>query len=145
MKLSLLIGFFVNTLVLRTQIQGYVCFDEMLKQVREITLGAYAHQDLPFERLVEELQPERSLNSNPLVQVAFAVQNAPMEELQLTGLQLSRLELEYNTTRLDMEWHVWEQPQGLKVMVAYATDLYAQQTIHRMLGHFPNFVRRDSC
>ena len=131
-----LIGLFVNTLVLRTRIQGHVCFDELLKQVRSVTLGAYAHQDLPFERLVEELQPERHLSANPLFQVMFALQNAPMEEFQLTGLQLTRLELEYNMTRLDMEWHVWEQPQGLQVMVAYATDLFAQETIKRMLGHF---------
>ncbi|MUG92983.1 amino acid adenylation domain-containing protein [Scytonema sp. UIC 10036] len=135
-----LIGFFVNTLVLRTQIQSNLCFSELLTQVRSVTLGAYAHQDLPFERLVEELQPERQLNSNPLFQVMFALQNAPMSELQLTGLQLSRLELEYNMTRLDMEWHVWEQPQGLQVMVAYATDLFAQDTIQRMLGHFQTLL-----
>ena len=135
-----LIGFFVNTLVLRTQIQGNLHFDELLTRVQEVALGAYAHQDLPFERLVEELQPERHLNTNPLVQVIFALQNAPMEELQLKGLQLSRLELEYKTTRLDMEWHVWEQPQGLQVMVAYATDLFAQETIKRMLGHFQNLL-----
>ena len=135
-----LIGFFVNTLVLRTPIQSKECFDELLKKVRSVTLGAYAHQDLPFERLVEELQPERSLDSNPLVQVMFAVQNAPMSELQLTGLQLSRQELEYNTTRLDMEWHVWEQSQGLQVTVFYATDLFAQQTIKRMLGHFQTLL-----
>ena len=135
-----LIGFFVNTLVLRTQIQTKECFSELLSRVQEVTLGAYAHQDLPFERLVEELQPERHLNTNPLVQVMFALQNAPMSELQLTGLQLSRLELEYKTTRFDMEWHVWEQSQGLQVMVAYATDLFAQQTIHRMLGHFQTLL-----
>jgi amino acid adenylation domain-containing protein len=135
-----LIGCFVNSLVLRTQIQGNMCFEDLLKLVRSVTLGAYAHQDLPFERLVEELQPERSLNTNPLFQVVFALQNAPMEELQLTGLQLSRLELEYNTTRLDMEWHVWEQPQGLQVMVAYATDLFAQETIQKMFGHFQTLL-----
>ena len=135
-----LIGFFVNTLVLRTDLEGNLCFSKLLKQVRSVALGAYTHQDLPFERLVEELQPERHLNSNPLVQVVFAVQNAPMEELKLKGLQLSRLELEYNTTRFDMEWHILEHPQGLNVIVAYATDLFAQETIRRMLGHFQTLL-----
>ena len=135
-----LIGFFVNTLVLRTQCEGNLRFNELLTRVQEVTLGAYAHQDLPFERLVEEQQPERHLNINPLFQVMFALQNAPMEELQLLGLQLSRLELEYNTTRCDLEWYVCEHPQGLQVIVAYATDLFAQETIRRMLGHFQTLL-----
>ena len=135
-----LIGFFVNTLVLRTDLGGNPSFSELLSRVREVALSAYAHQDLPFEKLVEELQPERHLSHNPLFQVMFAVQNAPMEDLQLKGLQLSRLELEYKTTRVDLEWHVWEHPQGLEVMVAYATDLFAHQTIQRMLGHFQTLL-----
>ena len=135
-----LIGFFVNNLVLRTNLKDNPSFSELLSRVRSVALGAYAHQDFPFEKLVDELQPERNLSQNPLFQVVFSVQNAPMEELQLKGLQLSRLELEYNTTRLDLEWHVWEHPQGLKVMVAYATDLFAQETIKRMLGHFQTLL-----
>ncbi|MBW4630461.1 MAG: amino acid adenylation domain-containing protein [Iphinoe sp. HA4291-MV1] len=135
-----LIGFFVNNLVLRTDVSGNPSFSDLLTRVREVALGAYAHQDFPFEKLVEELQPQRNLSQNPLFQVIFAVQNAPIQELQLKGLELSRLELEYNTTRVDLEWHIWEHPQGLGVMVAYATDLFAPETIERMVAHFQRLL-----
>ncbi len=135
-----LIGFFVNSLVLRTNLEGNPSFSDLLTRVREVALGAYAHQDLPFEKLVEELQPERNLSQNQLFQVVFAVQNAPMEELQLKDLQLSRLEFEYKTTRFDLEWHIWEHSQGLEVMVAYATDLFAPETVERMVGHFQTLL-----
>ena len=97
-----LIGFFVNMLVLRTRVTGEESFEELLQQVREVCLGGYAHQDVPFEKLVEELQPERSLSHTPLFQVVFVLQNQPMGELTLPGLQLGGLEMENTVAKFDL-------------------------------------------
>ncbi|MEP0858638.1 amino acid adenylation domain-containing protein [Trichocoleus sp. DQ-U1] len=142
-----LIGFFVNSLVLRTNFDGNPTFRSLLSRVREVSLGAYAHQDLPFEKLVEELHPERNLNQNPLFQVVFALQNAPMSALELPDLTLSPLQfLDTETTRFDLEFHLWEQKEnnglgvdsseGISGFVVYSTDLFDAATINRMLGHF---------
>ena len=149
-ELESLIGFFVNSLVLRTDLSGNPTFRELLARVREVALGAYAHQDLPFEKLVEELQPNRDTSRNPLFSVVFALQNAPMERLELPGLTLSSLNLDTKTTRFDLELYLWEcsdnfrtlwgegwQPsEGLRGVLVYSTDLFDQATIARMLGHF---------
>ncbi len=146
-----LIGFFVNSLVLRTDLSGNPTFQELLSRVREVALGAYAHQDLPFEKLVEELHPERHLNQNPLFQVVFALQNAPMESLELSGLKLSPLQfVDTGTTRFDLEFHLWERKQnnglgvdssaGISGFVVYSTDLFDAATINRMLGHFQTLL-----
>src|ERR671932_2088046 len=146
-----LIGFFVNSLVLRTDLSGNPTFRELLSRVREVALGAYAHQDLPFEKLVEELHPERKLNQNPLFQVVFALQNAPMQALELPGLTLSPLEfVDTGTTRFDLEFHLWERTQnngvgvdssdGISGFVVYSTDLFNQATITRMLEHFQTLL-----
>jgi amino acid adenylation domain-containing protein len=146
-----LIGFFVNSLVLRTDLSGNPTFREVLSRVREVALGAYAHQDLPFEKLVEELHPERNLNQNPLFQVVFTLQNAPMEALELPGLTLSPLQfVDTGTTRFDLEFHLWERTQknglgidsadGISGFVVYSTDLFDATTITRMLGHFQTLL-----
>src|SRR5262249_44468529 len=103
-----LIGFFVNTLALRIDVTSDMTFKELLSRVREVTLGAYAHQDVPFEKLVEELQPERVRNLHPLFQVMFAMQNAPRSTLNLPGLTFSWQEFEHGATRFDIECHLRE-------------------------------------
>lgn len=135
-----LIGFFVNTLVLRTDLGNNPSFRDLLGQVREVTLGAYAHQDLPFEYLVEKLQPERNLNHHPLFQVAFVLQNAPIKELKLPGLTLSSLELENRTAKFDLSLDMYETSSGLKGVFEYNTDLFDAVTITQMEKHFCNLL-----
>jgi amino acid adenylation domain-containing protein len=129
-----LIGFFVNTLVLRTRLEGSPSFLELLERVRETTLEAYAHQELPFERLVEELQPERQANQNPLVQVLLALQNAPREPPRLAGLEAEHLEYLVATTRFDLELHLWEEGEGLSGIAVYDCALYGASTVERLVG-----------
>ncbi len=135
-----LIGFFVNSLVLRTYLGGNPTFRELLSRVREVTLAAYAHQDLPFEKLVEELHPQRDLSHHPLFQVAIALQNTPIEVLELPGLTLSLFENECLSAKLDLEFHLWQDLESLKGQVVYSTDLFDDTTITRMLGHFQTLL-----
>jgi non-ribosomal peptide synthetase component F len=131
-----LIGFFVNTLVLRTDLSDNPSFKTLLGRVREVTLAAYAHQDLPFEKLVEELQPERSLSYNPLFQVMFQLRNAPMPALQLAEVTLTPLTVEQGTTQFDLSFDVTELARSLQVSIEYSTDLFDSSTISRMFAHY---------
>ncbi|MCG6137829.1 MAG: amino acid adenylation domain-containing protein [Nostoc sp. LLA-1] len=131
-----LIGFFVNTLVLRSNLQGNPTFKELLAQVREVTLGAYAHQDLPFEQLVEELQPRRNLSHSPLFQVMFILQNTATEVIQLPELILEELTAENNTAKFDITLSLSETEEGLQGGIEYNTDIFDATRITRMLGHF---------
>ncbi|MUH00250.1 amino acid adenylation domain-containing protein [Scytonema sp. UIC 10036] len=135
-----LIGFFVNNLVLRTDFSGNPTFQELLARVREVTLEAYAHQDCTFEKLVEELHPERDLSRHPLFQVVFSLQNTPVEMLELPGLTLSLLEFDSKTAKLDLEFHLWQDLENLKGQIIYSTDLFDDSTITRMLGHFQTLL-----
>jgi non-ribosomal peptide synthetase component F len=135
-----LIGFFANTLALRTDLSGDPTFTELLSRVREVTMGAYAHQDLPFEKLVEAVQPERALSRNPLVQVVFALQNAPIPSLELPGLKLDLWEFDFGTVRFDLEVLLREVPEGLSGHFVYSTDLFDSSTIARMAGHFQTLL-----
>ncbi|MEZ4860208.1 MAG: amino acid adenylation domain-containing protein [Caldilineaceae bacterium] len=139
-ELEPLIGFFVNNLVLRADLGDHANFLTLLGQVRERTLAAYDHQDLPFERLVEELHPDRNLSYNPLVQVMFALQNAPMEDFALPGLQVSLGQLEVQATRVDLEMHLFERAGALEGACVYSTDLFEQATIERLVGHFQTLL-----
>ncbi|HEX8354760.1 MAG TPA: condensation domain-containing protein, partial [Pyrinomonadaceae bacterium] len=135
-----LVGFFVNTLALRTDLSGRPTFRELLGRVRAATLGAYAHQELPFERLVEELQPERDLSRNPLFQVMFSLQNAPLEEFALPGLRVAPVEIGNDATRFDLEFHLWEGGGALSGSLIYSTELFDAATVEQLLGHFRNLL-----
>ena len=135
-ELENLIGFFVNTLVLRTDLKGDPTFRELLRRVRAVTLGAYAHQDLPFEKLVEELHPERSLNYAPLCQAVFVLQNTPRAVLDLHGLTAVPFELTHQTAKFDVSLSLSEDPDGLGGDFTYSTDLFEASTIARMATHF---------
>ncbi|HEY0733388.1 MAG TPA: amino acid adenylation domain-containing protein [Herpetosiphonaceae bacterium] len=131
-----LIGFFVNTLVLRADLSGNPSFHQLLRQVREVCLSAYAHQDLPFEQLIEALQPERDLSRNPLFQVMFALQNAPLSALTLPGLTLSPVEVANEIAKFDLTLNLEEGPEGLSGWIEYSTELFEAATITRLLGHY---------
>ncbi|MBW4680494.1 MAG: amino acid adenylation domain-containing protein [Microcoleus vaginatus WJT46-NPBG5] len=133
-----LIGFFLNTLVLRTDCSGNPSFQQLLERVREVTLGAYAHSDVPFEQLVQALQPERSLNQNPLFQVSFVLE-PPMPALE-SGWTLSQLDVETGTAKLDLTLELDERPEGLIGRFEYSTDLFDDATITRMTGHFQTLL-----
>jgi amino acid adenylation domain-containing protein/thioester reductase-like protein len=135
-----LIGFFVNTLVLRTDLGGNPSFRELLRRVREVTLGAYAHQDLPFEQLVDSLQPERDLSHNSLFQVMFILQNAPTEDLRLKELTLSPVLVENQTANFDLTLSMVETEQGISGWFEYNTDLFDAARINRMIGHFQTLL-----
>jgi amino acid adenylation domain-containing protein/thioester reductase-like protein len=135
-EIESLIGFFVNTLVLRTDLRNNPTFREFLGRVREVTLSAYAHQDLPFEYLVEQLHPERNLSRNPLFQVVFILQNATTEKLQLPGLTITPLKQQNWTAKFDLYLSMHESDSGLTGTFEYNTDLFDESTIARMEGHF---------
>src|SRR5688572_21903477 len=131
-----LIGFFVNTLVLRTDVSGNPSFRELLKRVREAALGAYAHQDLPFEKLVEELQPVRSMSHTPFFQVMFGLENMPREALQLPGLELSLVQQQTETAHFDLSLGMAETSAGLGGILEYNTEIFERETIARMGVHY---------
>ncbi len=132
-----LIGFFVNTLALRVDLAGNPTFVELLRRERDSSLAAYDHQDFPFERLVEELDPERDLSQNPIFQVTFSVQNTPGEPLKLPGLLVKPFDLgTVTTTRFDLELQVGEIRNGLYASFSYNTDLFNASTIERMADHY---------
>jgi amino acid adenylation domain-containing protein len=135
-----LIGFFINTLVLRTDLSGDPTFRALLRRVREVCLGAYAHQDLPFEKLVEELQPERSLSHSPLFQVMLDLQNAPMQALELQGLRLTPLEFDSQTAKFDLTLTMGEAETALSGLLEYNTDLFDAATIKRMIKNFQTLL-----
>ncbi|MEW6732656.1 MAG: amino acid adenylation domain-containing protein, partial [Acidobacteriota bacterium] len=135
-----LIGFFVNMLVIRVNLSTTLSFLDMLQQVREVMLGAYAHQDLPFEKLVEELHPQRDFSHNPLFQVIFALQNAPLPQFQLQDLSICAEEFDTETTRVDLEFHLWQQPDGIRGLLIYDSELFQTATIDRMAKHFTTLL-----
>ncbi|MCP9294068.1 MAG: amino acid adenylation domain-containing protein [Planktothrix agardhii LY1] len=143
-ELEGLIGFFVNTLVMRTRLEGNPSFEELLKQVRSVCRNAYANQDVPFEQIIETLQIERSLSHSPLFQVMFVLQNVAMEELETPGLKISPLSLDNVNAKFDFALQMWEinteKGNSLQGFWQYNIDLFDQDRIARMSGHFQTLL-----
>jgi len=131
-----LIGCFVNTLALRTDLSDDPTFRQLMARVREVALGAYAHQELPFERLVEELQPERDTSQAPLFNVMFVLQNVPRSERRLRGLTMRHIELDKGTAKFDLSLGLAEKAGGLRGVLSYSTDLFDRETIERLSGQY---------
>jgi amino acid adenylation domain-containing protein len=137
-EIQQLIGCFVNTLVLRTDLKENPSFRQLLERVREVTLGAFAYQDLPFEKLVEALHPEGNLGQNPLFQVAFVLQ--PLMSGVDSMMNGSQLDIDTETAKFDLALELQERPEGLVGRFEYSTDLFDAETIERMVGHFQTLL-----
>ena len=135
-QLEEMIGFFVNTLVMRVRVRPSMSFEELLGEVRRTALEAYQHQDVPFERLVEELSPQRSLNTAPIFQVVFALQNAPRAASRMKGLQVEAIRGEEPRVRTDLEVHAWERDGGIEISWLYNRDLFDRWRMEQMAGHY---------
>ncbi|HEY3110881.1 MAG TPA: amino acid adenylation domain-containing protein, partial [Chloroflexota bacterium] len=140
-ELEGLIGFFANTLAVRADLSGAPSFRALLGRVKQSCLGAYAHQDLPFERLVEELRPERDPSRSPLIQTMFVYENAPRQPLTIPGLSVEFLEPPDGVARLDLAMVVAERADGgAQATVEYSSDLFDAETIERLLGHYQRLL-----
>jgi amino acid adenylation domain-containing protein len=140
-EIDTLIGYFVNTFVLRTHISGSLTFKDLLRHVRDVCLGAYAHQDLPFEKLVTELNPERSLGHNPLFQVMFVLQNAPTRSGNASNIKIDPIAVDTRTAKFDLTLALREREGRLIGFFEYSTDLFDRSTIERMAGHFQTLLQ----
>jgi hypothetical protein len=140
-KLESLIGFFVNLLVMRTDLSGNPTFRQLLHRVRETALGAYAHQDVPFVKLVEELQPQRHVSNTPLFQVLFVLQNTPVQSLELPGLTFTRIKAESGKAKFDLAVFVSEAGDQLFAEWVYDTDLYTESQIREWAGHYDRLLQ----
>jgi hypothetical protein len=137
-----LIGFLINTLVLRTDLSGDPTFRMLLQRVRDVALGAYAHQEVPFEKVVEALQPARTLSHSPLFQVWFVVQTGEPALLRLPGVRVNPLDVGHEAVHHDLRLGILADSQGLRGSFAYRTDLFEPATIARMAGHFDALLER---
>jgi amino acid adenylation domain-containing protein len=136
-----LIGFFVNTLALRTNLGGEPTFSELLGRVRETTLDAYAHQDLPFERLVSEIVVGRDLAHTPIFQIMFVYQNAPVSEMRLPGLEVEVFSPPTGSAKFDLSLTLEPRPDGLEMQAEYVAGVFAPETIDRLLDHYETLLR----
>jgi len=137
-----LIGFFVNTVVLRTQARSWQTFEELLLQVRKVCLEAYTHQDLPFEKLVEALQPERDLGRQPFFQALLALQNAPLPEMEMGGVRLEPVAVDNPYSRFDLSFMVESFDRSWTVVTEYNTDIFDPATIERISCHYHSLLQQ---
>ncbi|HWI64576.1 MAG TPA: condensation domain-containing protein, partial [Symbiobacteriaceae bacterium] len=140
-ELETLIGFFANTLVLRTRVEAEPSFRQLLRRVRELTVAAFSHQELPFDKLVEELSPDRNPGYNPLFQVMFVLQNAPLPALHLPDLQLSAQHVDNETAMFDLLLNLTEGAAGFEATLVFGTDLFRPETAAAMLEHYALLLR----
>ena len=136
-----MIGFFINLLAVRTDLSGNPTFRELLGRVRDGLLESYAHQEVPFPKIVQEIQPERSATHNPIVQVLFVMQNIPRATRELAGLQVEGFEVPIKSSKFDMAVFIAERPDELIGYWVYSTELFDQSSIQRMIRHFGNLLR----
>jgi amino acid adenylation domain-containing protein len=136
-----MIGFFINLLAVRNDLSGNPTFRELLGRVREGLLEAYAHQEVPFPKIVQEIQPERSATHNPIVQALFVMQNIPLATREMAGVQMEFFEASVTTSKFDMAVFVTERPDELIAYWIYSTELFEQSTIQRMARHFGNLLQ----
>ncbi|HET8841977.1 MAG TPA: amino acid adenylation domain-containing protein, partial [Ktedonobacteraceae bacterium] len=134
------IGFFINTLVLRSDLSGEPSFKQLLERVRTMALGAYAHQDVPFEQVVEALQPERDRSRSPLFQVFFALQNTPQISVEQTHLHIEEFAFEQSSAQFELRMGLTQNARGLETVLEYNTDLFEAATIQRLLGHWQTLL-----
>jgi len=135
-----LIGFFINVLPLRIDLSGNPTFRELLERVREVSLGAFAHQEMPLDKIVEELSPERSMSHNPLIQVLFVMQNTLRVGAPIPGLDISSFEVPATRSKFDVAYFVVEREEGLLGTWLYSTDLFDKATIERMARHYETLL-----
>jgi amino acid adenylation domain-containing protein len=135
-EIERLVGFFINTLLLRSDLGGNPTFRELLERVRDVTVGAYTHQNVPFEQLVEQIQPERDPSRTPLFQIMFILQNAPVPEYELPDLTLSVIQIENRTSKFDITLSMSEAEDGLSGDIEYNIDLFDLSTIQRLIAHY---------
>lgn len=135
------IGLFVNMVVMRTDLGGNPEFEELLKRVKETTLGAFAHQETPFEKLVEDLQPGRELSHTPIFQFVFALQPLPINEVRMGEVELKKIDTQSERSKYDLSLFVAESGQSLECWAEYSLDLYEGETIERMMKHLEKVLR----
>lgn len=136
-----LIGFFANVLILRTRLDRNPTFTELLEQVKKTALGAYAHQDIPFEKLIKDLNPERNLSYHPLFQIMFVFQNAVLNDLEMPGIKATPLRQEHISAKFDLGLSMADTPDGLVIEWEYNSDLFMVETIQRAIAHFRTLLR----
>ncbi|MBA2613383.1 MAG: AMP-binding protein, partial [Bacteroidetes bacterium] len=140
-ELEGLIGFFVNTLAIRTEVNGEDTFTDFFQQVRKVTMEAFENQEMPFEKIVDEVVKERSLSRSPLFQVMMVYMNTPeVPEMRLGEIKLSKENLERTTAKFDIQVFLTDTPEGLSMIIEYCTDLFCDASMNRMMGHFKELL-----